>query len=92
MSELRAHQLTQYGLMAGKHWREFCPQMYRRLETEGKLETALWEAQETALDEMETLTRKMEREQGLTPEQAQAAAWELVREKYIFLPPENPNN
>ncbi len=27
---------------------------------------ALWEAQETTLDEMETLTRKLEREQQLT--------------------------
>ena len=65
--------------------------MYRQLETEGKLEEALFEAQETTLDEMETLTRKMEREQGLTPGQAQATAWELVREKYILLPPESPN-
>lgn len=83
--------LTAYGLMAKRHWQEFCPRMYRRLEAEGKLEEALFEAQETTLDEMEVLTRKMEREQGLTPGQAQTTAWELVREKYILLPPENPN-
>ncbi len=83
--------LTAYGLMAKRHWQEFRPQMYRQLETEGKLEEALYEAQETTLDEMETLTRKMEREQKLTPGQAQTAAWEMVREKYILLPPENPN-
>jgi hypothetical protein len=52
---------------------------------------ALWEAQETTLDEMETLTRTLERDQKMTPEQAQATAWELVREKYILLPPESPN-
>ena len=84
--------LTQYGLMAEKHWREFWPTMVRQLETEGRLMEALWEAQETTLDEMEALTRKMEREQKLTPGQAQATAWELVREKYILLPPENPND
>jgi len=84
--------LTQYGLMAERHWREFRPTMVRGLETKGTLMEALFEAQETTLDEMEILTRKMEREQGLTPGQAQATAWELVREKYILLPPENPND
>jgi hypothetical protein len=91
MNAPASHCLTQYGLMAEKHWREFCPTMVKQLETEGRLMEALWEAQETALDEMEVLTRKMEREQGLTPGQAQTTAWELVREKYILLPPENPN-
>ena len=92
MSESQFHQLTQNGLMAEKHWREFCPKMVQQLETEGRLMESLWEAQETTLDEMETLTRKLEREQQLTPEQAQTTAWELVREKYILLPPENPND
>lgn len=82
--------LTQYGLMAEKHWREFRPKMVAQLEAEGRLMEALWEAQETTLDEMETLTRKLEREQRMTPEQAQATAWELIREKYILLPPESP--
>jgi hypothetical protein len=80
--------LTQYGLMAEKHWREFCPRMVRQLETEGRL----MEAQETTLEEMETLTRKLEREQQLRPEHAQTTAWELVREKYILLSPENPSD
>ena len=66
--------------------------MAAQLESEGRLMEALWEAQETTLDEMETLTRKLEREQHLTPEQAQAMAWEMIREKYILLPPENPND
>jgi hypothetical protein len=52
---------------------------------------ALWEAQETTLDEMEMLTRTLERDQQMTPAQAQATAWELIREKYILLPPESPN-
>ena len=84
--------LTPYGLMAEKHWREFCPKMVAQLEAEGRLTEALWEAQETTLDELETLTRRMEREQQMTPGQAQATAWELIREKYILLPPENPND
>ncbi len=84
--------LIAYGLMAKRHWQEFCPQMYLQLETEGRLMEALWEAQETTLDEMETLTRRLEREQQLTPEQAQTTARVLVREKYILLPPEILND
>ena len=91
MSAPASLYLTQYGLMAEKHWREFCPQMVAQLETEGTLMEALWEAQETTLDEMESLTRTLEREQELTPEQAQTAAWESIREKYILLPRESLN-
>ncbi len=76
--------LDQIGLMAERHWREFLPGMLARLEAEGRLMEALWEAQETTLEEMETLTRRMEK--------AQAMAWELVREKYILLPPESSND
>ena len=87
-----SHYLTQYGLMAERHWREFLPRMAARLDAEGRLTEALWEAQETTLEEMETLTRRMEKEQAMTPGQAQATAWEFVREKYILLPPESPND
>ena len=88
----RSFCLTQYGLMAQKHWKEFCPKMVRTLEAQGRLMEALWEAQETTLDEMEALTRQLEKEQSLTPEQAETQAWEMIREKYILLPPEeNPS-
>jgi hypothetical protein len=80
--------LTQYGLMAEKHWREFRPKMVRDLEAKGTLMEALFEAQETTLDEMAALTRTLEKEQELTPQQAETQAWEMVREKYILLPPE----
>lgn len=80
--------LTAYGLMAERHWREFCPQRYRQLEAQGTLEEILFEAQETTLDEMEILTRQMEVEMDLTPQQAETAAWEMIREKYILLPAE----
>jgi len=85
----QAIYLTQYGLMAERHWREFLPTRVKRLEAEGKLEEALFEAQETTLDEMETLCQTLERDQNLTPQQAHDQAWELIREKYILLPPEN---
>lgn len=80
--------LTQYGLMAERHWREFRPAMVTELEAKGTLMEALFEAQETTLDEMEALTRKLETEQNLTPQQAQDQAWEMIREKYILLPAE----
>jgi hypothetical protein len=80
--------LTQYGMMAERHWREFCPAMVKELEAKGTLMEALFEAQETTLDEMEILTRKLETEQNLTPQQAHDQAWEMIREKYILLPAE----
>ena len=81
--------LTQYGLVAERHWREFRPTMVRDMEAKGTLMEALFEAQETTLDEMETLTRQLETEQKLTPQQAHDQAWEMIREKYIFLLPED---
>jgi hypothetical protein len=80
--------LTQYGLMAERHWREFRPVMVRELEAKGTLMEALFEAQETTINEMEALTRQLETEQKLTPQQAHDQAWEMIREKYILLPPE----
>jgi hypothetical protein len=79
--------LLTYGRMAETHWREHCPQMVRELEAQGRLPAALQEAQERTLDEMESLMRHF-RQQGLTPQQAHDQAWELVREKYLLLPPE----
>ena len=80
--------MTQYGLMAERHWRQFRPKMLRRLEAQGKLEAALFEAQEKTIEEMDTLRRRLQSEQSLTPQQAQSQAWELIREKYILLEPE----
>ena len=81
--------LTQYGLMAERHWREFRPKMVRELEANGTLMEALFEAQERTIEEMEALTRKLETEEKLTPQQAHDRAWEMIREKYILLPPED---
>jgi hypothetical protein len=79
--------LTQYGRMAEKHWREFRPKMVRELETKGLLHQMLLEAEEKTKDEMDTLMRQL-RQQGLTAQQAHDQAWEMVRERYILLSPE----
>lgn len=80
--------ISAYGLMAEKHWREFRPTMVRELEVEGRLKEALYEAQEQTLDELVALEDQLTA-QGLTMDQACRQAWEMVREKYILLPPEN---
>jgi hypothetical protein len=80
--------LTQYGRLAEKHWRENLPKMVQELEAKGQLQEMLLEAEEKTKDEMEEITRKLMSEQGYTPDQAERAAWEMVRERYILLPPE----
>ena len=80
--------LTQLGQLAAKHWQEFRPKMVRELERKGLLHQMLLEAEEKTKDEMATLrTELMQR--GSTAQQAHDRAWEMVREKYILLPPED---
>src|SRR5439155_24509934 len=79
--------LTQYGRMAEKHWREFRPKLVQELEAKGLLHQMLLEAEEKTKDEMDSLMREF-RKQGLTAQQAHDQAWEMVRERYILLPPE----
>jgi hypothetical protein len=79
--------LTQYGMMAEKHWREHCPNLVRELESRGKLQEMLLEAERKTKDEMAELRTRFIR-QGLTPQQAHDRAWEMVREEYILLPSE----
>jgi uncharacterized protein YggE len=79
--------LTQYGTMAEKHWREHCPKLVQELKRNGLLHQMLQEAEEKTKDEMATLRLELMK-QGKTAEQAQRQAWEMVREKYILLPPE----
>jgi hypothetical protein len=85
-----ATPITGYGLMAEAHWREFLPMTVRELEARGGLREALLEAQERTLDEMEAITERLEQENGLTAQQAHDQAWEIIRERYILLPPEDP--
>ena len=82
------YPISAYGLMAEKQWREFLPKMVRELEAQGKLEEALYEAQERTLDELLPLEDKLVAD-GLTMDQASRQAWEMVRERYILLPPED---
>ena len=82
-------ELLTYGRMAETHWREHCPRMVRELERTGQMATSLLEAQTRTLDEMESMMRDFRR-QGLNPQQAHDQAWELVRERYILIPPEMP--
>jgi len=79
--------LTQYGMMAEKHWREHRPKMVSELEAKGQLQEMLLEAERKTKDEMAELRTKFIR-QGLTPQQAHDRAWEMVREEYILLPAE----
>lgn len=79
--------LTQYGQMAAKHWREHCPKTVRELEQAGRLHQMLLEAEEKTKEEMATLRADLMK-RGSTAQQAQTQAWEMVREKYILLPPE----
>jgi hypothetical protein len=79
--------LTQYGLMAETHWRQFLPRMTAHLEATGQLLSLLMAAEERTEAEMDELSRRF-RIGGLTAEQAHQRAWELIRERYIFLPPE----
>ena len=80
--------LTPYGCQAEKHWRDFCPKMVAELERPGRLQEMLLEAEEKTEAEMDQLRRQLMR-QGLTAPQAHDQAWEMVRERYLFLPPES---
>jgi len=79
--------LTQYGRLAVKHWRAFCPKMVAELKASGRLHQMLLEAEEKTESELDELRRHLI-QQGLTPQQANDRAWEIVRERYILLPPE----
>jgi uncharacterized protein YggE len=79
--------LTQYGMMAEKHWREHRPKMVGELEAKGQLQTMLADAEQKTKDEMADLRIQLMK-QGKTAEQAHRQAWEIVRERYILLPEE----
>ena len=62
-----------------EHWREFLPSQYKQLKANGTLNQEALQAAEMTLDAMATLV-----EQGMPAE----AAWEMVREQYLFKPEE----
>jgi hypothetical protein len=73
--------------MAERHWRQFCPKLVAELEASGQLHAMLLEAEEQTEAELDSLRRHFI-QQGLTAQQAHDRAWEIVRERYLFLPPE----
>ena len=79
--------LTQYVRLAERHWRAWLPRRVAELERTGQLKAKLQEAAERTVTDTETL-RQHFLQQGLTPNQAQQRAWEIVRERYLFLLPE----
>lgn len=86
-----ARPLTRYGLMAEMHWRTFLPVMVAELEAKGELQEALFEAQEQTKEEQGELYQDL-RKKGLTAQQADSQAWEVVRERYLLLPLEKVTN
>ena len=80
--------MTQYGWLAAQHWRTWLPRMVAELERTGRLHQTLLEAEEQTERELDSLRRHFI-QQGLTPRQAHQRAWEIVRARYLFLPPES---
>ena len=78
---------AQYVALAERHWRDWLPRRVAELERTGRLQATLHEAAERTMTDAEELQRHF-LQQGLTPNQAQQRAWEIVRERYLFLPPE----
>ncbi len=77
--------------MAEKHWREFRPNMVAEMEAKGVLQEMLLEAEEKTASEMHDLTMLLQK-RNLTAQQAHDQAWEIVRARYILLPPETNEN
>ncbi len=77
--------------MAEKHWREFRPKMVTEMESQGTLYQALKQAEDQTEAEIDQIRRRLI-QQRWTPQQAHDSAWEIVRERYILLPPEETEN
>jgi hypothetical protein len=61
------------------HWKEHLPTRYRQLQEAGTLERSLKAAAEQTYLEVSELE-----DSGFQPDEA----WQMVREKYLLLPPE----
>ena len=67
---------------AREHWKEFQPKRYSALVKSRKLQAALQDAAERTYRELTELE-----DQGLDHQDA----WEIVRERYLFVPKEGEN-
>lgn len=73
--------ITTLTQLAINHWQTHLPEMANSLKRVGDLHAQALRAAHQTLSEWASLTASQ-----LTPE----AAWEIVRERYILLPPETP--
>jgi hypothetical protein len=80
--------LSHYGRLAEQHWREFLPKMVAELEAKGQLHAMLLDAEDRTEADMDSIRRHLIQHR-LSPEQATQRAWEIVRDRYIFLPRED---
>ena len=78
---------AQYVSLAERHWRTWLPRRVAELERQGRLGAALCEAAERTVRDCAQLQPHLI-QLGLTPNQAAQRAWEIARERYLFLPPE----
>ena len=72
-------RLRPLAVLAIEHWKEHLPQKYAALKKAGTLNSEALKAAELTLEQQATLI-----EQGIPAE----AAWEMVRETYLFQPEE----
>lgn len=72
-------RLRPLAVLAIEHWKEHLPNKYAALKKAGTLNNEALKAAELTLDEQAKLI-----EQGIPAE----AAWEMVRETYLFQPEE----
>jgi hypothetical protein len=72
-------QYEQWKTQARQHWKEHRPQMFKHLQEGSQLQKALTRAVEQTAADLEELQAE-----GMNWHQA----WEMVRERYLFLPPE----
>ena len=78
---------AQYVSLAERHWRTWLPRRVAELERTGQLRAKLHEAATRATTDAAALQEHF-LQQGLTPSQAQQRAWEIARDRYLLLPPE----
>lgn len=78
--QIELSRLRPLALQAIAHWKEHRPAMYRQHKAAGTLNAKALVAAEMTLEEQADLMA-----QGFPAE----AAWEAVRERYVFLPQED---
>lgn len=72
-------EIRPLALQAIEHWKDYLPNKYKKLKQAGTLNSEALKAAEMTLEEQAELIA-----QGYPPE----AAWEMVRELYVFQPEE----